>query len=239
METLGPRGPRWCGNRPKGLSRWKGMETGTMSWSSSGDPSVRKDFPGGREWKQSDFRCGRPVPALWVRKDFPGGREWKLPLNPIRWKRSKPVRKDFPGGREWKLWWERGKCWMPDIQSERTFPVEGNGNFSLSFWNCSSASSPKGLSRWKGMETWVLLKLLGTLHSPKGLSRWKGMETVASKDDYPVFWNRSERTFPVEGNGNNFVFFASHLVCDGCPKGLSRWKGMETWLLVQGGHRDS
>ena len=38
--------------------------------------------------------------------------------------------------------------------------------------------------------------------SPKGLSRWKGMETSGFKSSNVVKSNSSERTFPVEGNGN-------------------------------------
>ena len=66
---------------PKGLSRWKGMET--------------------------DIHAVRRCEVVHhVRKDFPVGREWKLMYNLKRRfiLMQKPVRKDFPVGREWKPW---------------------------------------------------------------------------------------------------------------------------------------
>ena len=62
---------------------------------------------------------------------------------------------------------------------------------------------PKGLSRWKGIETHRLHHLKGDYPdlSPKGLSRWKGIETSSERN------------------------YLDHLRC---PKGLSRLKGIET-----------
>ena len=161
------------------------------------------------------------------------------------------VRKDFPVGREWK--------------------------HLVNLFNDIFEFCPKGLSRWKGMETyleiWFGLKgfivrkdfpvgrewkpkpIIGGGQGrvcPKGLSRWKGMETFfgshevganqpMSERTFPLEGNgnashsgsspttkrRSERTFPLEGNGN-IISLSLASVSLLCPKGLSRWKGMET-----------
>ena len=116
--------------------------------------------------------------------------------------------------------------------SERTFPFEGNGNsLDVLFWHIKNRMGPKGLSRLKGMETheiatvrihtrrskglsrlkgmetWMYAQHLHpSLHCPKGLSRLKGMETISYEPFWPVdrvlVVKVSERTFPVEGNGN-------------------------------------
>ena len=163
---------------PKGLSRWKGMETYSKRCTTRVGACVRKDFPGGREWKPSSVLLSMACCPNNVRKDFPGGREWKLCyINTILFHSSGLVRKDFPGGREWKL--------------------------NLLLWvKYSSRVSPKGLSRWKGMETRVCC--------PSRKSYF-----VTSERTFPVEGNGnrvklvseeynqpSERTFPVEGNGN-------------------------------------
>ena len=65
---------------------------------------------------------------------------------------------------------------------------------------------PKGLSRWKGMETIFQVSPDRLRLCPKGLSRWKGMETLPSS------------LLPTVADS---------------PKGLSRWKGMETNSLTR------
>ena len=140
---------------------------------------------------------------------------------------------------------------------------------------------PKGLSRLKGMETyfpdqyalysytapsertfpfegeWKHQRGVPSVSTaptcPKGLSRLKGMETRKCKRQ-PQFpeAQTSERTFPLEGNGNlsrggvpsdhmkmvrkdfpvgrewKLLFPDGRESLRFSPKGLSRWKGMET-----------
>ena len=143
------------------------------------------------------------------------------------------VRKDFPVGRELKrrigVSLQTFRC---PAASERTFPLEGNWNWSIRcilFRICFNC--PKGLSRWKGIETflhllitfalWLVRKdfpvgrelklncfcnLFGIQHGPKGLSRWKGMETHLNGCRVNSIGVRvSERTFPLEGNWNILI----------------------------------
>ena len=45
--------------------------------------------------------------------------------------------------------------------------------------------------------------MLLVIPCPKGLSRWKGMETSFARNAVSfAVWSKSERTFPLEGNGN-------------------------------------
>ena len=84
--------------RPKGLSRWKGIET-QIVLSVSAMCFVRKDFPVGRELKRSfghDY-----INIEYVRKDFPVGRELKP-----------------------EVFLRRTSHFS--LPSERTFPLEGN-----------------------------------------------------------------------------------------------------------------
>ena len=125
----------------------------------------------------------------------------------------------------------------------------------MDFLNSCDAFPLDTLSRLKGMETrvkrtifFVVIMTLDTL------SRLKGMETFSSvphrfsisscllwihfpvgrelkrilelQSEYLV--RKSERTFPLEGNGNTMSNRASPFHQLSCPKGLSRWKGMET-----------
>ena len=45
--------------------------------------------------------------------------------------------------------------------------------------------------------------------SPKGLSRWKGMETLGIIAVIVTIAG-SERTFPLEGNGNSCIIVSHH-----------------------------
>ena len=115
-------------------------------------------------------------------------------------------------------------CWRP---SERTFPLEGNGNIGFRLQVvigiCVRKDFPVG-REWK-------------LASPKSFS-----DPCSSERTFPVEGNGnfigdtplprsslSERTFPVEGNGNKNLSVAICVPASlSSPKGLSRWKGMET-----------
>ena len=112
------------------------------------------------------------------------------------------VRKDFPVGREWKQG-VRSHCEGASTQSERTFPLEGNGNAcrdegdSIQGFNC-----PKGLSRWKGMETQLTGNVRNVILCVRkdfpGRREWKHYSKC-----YYIRVGGSERTFPLEGNGND------------------------------------
>ena len=120
--------------RPKGLSRWKGMETTDLHavWL-----EIKQSCPKGlSRWKGMEtFSLFNHCDNIFnVRKDFPVGREWKRKANQPRWL-------------------------IPESWSERTFPLEGNGNPVYSIPRFSLYLGPKGLSRWKGMETWLLWSL--------------------------------------------------------------------------------
>ena len=85
------------------------------------------------------------------------------------------------------------------------------------------------------METGDTPQLATSHKRPKGLSRWKGMETYGFERAGGSIEVLSERTFPLEGNGNVPpvpIAWLSVL----CPKGLSRWKGMETKLVKLNRH---
>ena len=215
--------------RPKGLSRWKGMETPQHNLSSLAlRHAVRKDFPVGREWKRkqshlvplSRFDCvrkGFPVGREWkhwqrecsphqreyVRKGFPVGREWKLLRSSVV-SALRRVRKGFPVGREWK---QNLRC-VSDItrcvMSERAFPLEGNGNGI-----CKSVS-------------------FRAFFRPKGLARWKGMETCTPGPRASSSVRRSERACPLEGNGNQLTSQSRRTCSTRRLKGLSRSNGIET-----------
>ena len=125
---------------PKGLSRWKGMET-------------------------SSYRTYRYAVSKIVRKDFPGGREWKLFYSSI-YSSLAPfagVRKDFPGGREWKLCSRACNItFLHRSESERTFPVEGNGNEHIPDRSAPTIRVRKdfpGGREWKLLLPWFRLWL--------------------------------------------------------------------------------
>ena len=134
-----------------------------------------------------------------VRKDFPVGREWKPSRSISPGVSSLSSERTFPLE-------GNGNPLLPHhpteiFLSERTFPLEGNGNYSGSILTTLSRG-PKGLSRWKGMETRCRFHDLSWRFRPKGLSRWKGMETIFLLISLIFRRQPSERTFPLEGNGN-------------------------------------
>ena len=93
-------------------------------------------------------------------------------------------------------------------------------------------SSPKGLSRLKGIETDASTADCRELWSPKGLSRLKGIETINTLClEFPTIRFTSERTFPFEGNWNTHGYCGESNIFLWGPKGLSRLKGIETILL--------
>ena len=177
-----------------------------------GEHIVRKDFPVGREWKHNTLTArgkGRRV----VRKDFPVGREWEtIDSNYFRLV-VQLVRKDFPVGREWKLSRNIKFKKHPESPSERTFPLEGNGNYaSSSDPPCSAFSRPKGLSRWKGMETnfcnssCAISATIVRKDFPVG-REWKLFRTGFAN---PLVRVVSERDFPV-GRGMETLPAQAHL----------------------------
>ena len=200
---------------------WTGLKLG----------AVRKDFPGGREWKRGagglrwqihyDSSSERTFPVEGNRNLNPNMRERSTELK--RSERTFPVEgngnflsvsaissrdhlseRTFPvegnGNEKWFILW-----WAVDDGSERTFPVEGNGNItSNKALHRSHNFSPKGLSRWKGMETYSskIKYLCSVNHVRKdfpGGREWK----LNNFGVVCVLVNQSERTFPVEGNGNS------------------------------------
>ena len=87
--------------------------------------------------------------------------------------------------------------------SERTFPLEGNGNpvFMLIMKWISYWSERTFPLEGNGNTETDIFSVITMSFRPKGLSRWKGMET-RRRGSGLILSYRSERTFPLEGNGN-------------------------------------
>ena len=168
INTISPKGlSRWKGmetvclpsesfavGRPKGLSRWKGIETLCHRWSLLSWSRVRKDFPGGREWKRAPLAPDAP-PLSESERTFPvEGNGNNASHNLVPAPRS-PSERTFPVEGNGNTLPLRVSVTSVVAESERTFPVEGNGNLKLLSILTTNTGGPKGLSRWKGMETVV------------------------------------------------------------------------------------
>ena len=121
-------------------------------------------------------------------------------------------------------------CWRRVSLSERTFPLEGNGNFKLNWsFRVGVDFSPKGLSRWKGMETntRVLTNWIGRLAKSERTFPLEGNGNRMGKVIYKTLSTPFGDTFPVEGNGNPLEMLLTPAVLKSLET-LSRWKGIET-----------
>ena len=120
-----------------------------------------------------------------------------------------------------------------EVASERTFPLEGNGNvrvfgrFSLHILQIESERTFP--LEGNGNSTYIItayrIHVVVRKDFPVG-REWKLLPPCCfpKPSEYT-----SERTFPLEGNGNE-VLTCFLLIFWTCPKGLSRWKGMETLI---------